>query len=271
MTGEEMHQTERIEERRFGCSLFERHSRGVRLTDAGILVRSFVNTVVSEEIRVRKDLQSLSELRSGRLKIACTSSAIAGPLSEVLKGFSAKYPHIQIEIHRLPNSRIVSAVTENDVDVGIGYNLEKPTGVVLMGHYDDMLAAVVPRQHPIARLAAASVGDLANYPIGSFELTSVKGQMFKKLLDDLPDAIRPQLLTNSLDALKQFCESGAGIAIMCQSTVAHEVGMGMLCAVPLTGMGPIRQEIYARKDAVDSRPVIAFADELRSDSPFTMV
>jgi DNA-binding transcriptional LysR family regulator len=257
-------------EHRFGHQLFERHSRGVRLTEAGNLVRTFVESVVGEELQVRRELHDLYDLKAGCLRVACTDSAIAGPLSEVLKTFSVNYPRIQIEIYRLSNREIVTSVQDGDVDVGVGYNLDKPAGIVTMGHYDDHLAAVVPARHPLARNRTASGHDLADYPIGSFPLTSTKGLMFKTFLDRCPDQIRPKLFSNSLEVLKKFCEGGEGISILCEGSVLHEVRQGTFRAVPLAGLQPIKQEICARKDVVGSQVVAAFARELKGHSPFQM-
>ena len=46
-------------------------------------------------------------------------------------------------------------------------------------------------------------------------------------------------MTNSLDALKRFAESGAGIAIACPHSVQQDLDAGRLVAVPLDVEGPV--------------------------------
>lgn len=257
-------------ERRFAAVLFERHARGVRLTKAGSIVDAFIKSVVDKELEVRKELESLSQMKGDSLKIACTSAAISGPLSSVLSQFSLKYADVLVEVTRMPSRLIVPSVVGGDVDIGVGFNLEPAPGVDIIKIYDDVLAAVVPNEHPLSTLSSVSREQLVDYPIGAFEYSSVKGEMVRRFLEEGTDGVRPQFVTNSLEALKQFTKDRTGVSIFCRSAMWREITDGQMTAVPLSGVSPVRQQICARRASMNNRVIQAFREEISKTPPFTI-
>jgi DNA-binding transcriptional LysR family regulator len=94
--------------------------------------------------------------------------------------------------------------------------------------------------------------------------------MVQRFLEDGPNAVRPHLLTNSLDALKRFSESKSGVSIMCRSAMWREMSTGHMCAVPLDGVSPVRQELCARRTANDNPVVNAFMQEMKGIRPLKL-
>jgi DNA-binding transcriptional LysR family regulator len=247
----------------FNHSFFERHSRGVRLTQAGLIAAASFRRILADEFRLRTDLAQLKRLELGVLRIACTGSAIAGPLSEVLVRFSAKYPAVQVEIHRQRSRAVVSSVEDGSADIGVGFNLERSNSTVTTVIFEDVLAAVVPAGHPLARVPEASCDDLRRYPIASFEFSSHIGGLTNQYLSRYPEPPIPHFLTNSLEVLKRFSEGGSGISIMCRSAVWHELNAGTMAAVSLKGAPAIRQESSVRRGAEQNLTCQAFLQEFR--------
>lgn len=255
-------------ERRFAAVLFERHARGVRLTKAGAVVEEFVKSVVDKELSLRKELDSLSQMKGASLKVACTSASISGPLSGVLNQFSVKYSDVLVEVLHMPARMIVPAVADGTVDVGVGFNLEPAPGIDIVKIYEDVLAAVVPKGHPLSKLSSVSRQQLVDYPIGAFEYTSVKGEMVRRFLEEGEDGLRPHLLTNSMDALKQYTRDSTGVSIFCSSAMWHDITAGWMTAVPLSGVSPVRQEICSRRASTNDRIIEAFRQEIGRTPPF---
>lgn len=257
-------------ERRFSATLFERHARGVRLTKAGDIVKSFIQNVVAKELSLRKELESLQQMKGASLKVACTSASISGPLSVVLHQFSVKYSDVRVEVRHMPSRLIVPSVADGEVDIGVGFNLEAAPSVDIIKIYDDVLAAVIPKEHPLSKLSSVSRNQLVDYPIGAFEYSSVKGEMVRRFLEEGDDALRPHLLTNSLDALKHFTEDRSGVSIFCSSAMWREIAEGKMKAVPLSGVSPVTQEICVRRASADNAVIKAFREVVRNTPPFKM-
>src|SRR5690606_29016040 len=136
-----------------------------------------------------------------------TSAAISGPLSAVMNQFSVKYSDVLVEVIHMPSRMIVPSVAEGDVEIGVGFNLEPAPGLEIIKIYEDVLAAVVPNEHPLSKFSSVSREQLLAYPIGAFEYSSTKGEMVRQFLEEGTEGLRPRLLTNSLDALKQYTKN----------------------------------------------------------------
>src|SRR5471032_2588510 len=67
-------------ERSLGCLLFERHRRGVSLTESGAAYLEYARQVVSETQRMQERLDDLKGLKRGTVRIATVEAPIAGLL-----------------------------------------------------------------------------------------------------------------------------------------------------------------------------------------------
>jgi DNA-binding transcriptional LysR family regulator len=226
-------------ERAFDCALFERHRRGVRLTEAGALVTKHIERVLRQEDRLRDELGDLRQLRLGSIRIAATDGAISGPLSIALSTFCRNHPGVQIELFRASSEQIVPALHRGDAELGAGLDIGSDAGIQIVGHLDDILAAVVSPAHRLARRRRVTLADLAGDPIGTFERNSGVGRALLRLAGE-GAALRPTLVTNSLEALKALAERGNGICLACPHAVQNEIRERRLVAVPVHAGGPVR-------------------------------
>lgn len=72
--------------------LFDRHSRGVRPTEAGLLFVQSARRILAEVRRMDEELDVLSAPGGGILAIGALLVAAAGMLPGVLKRLKASYP-----------------------------------------------------------------------------------------------------------------------------------------------------------------------------------
>jgi DNA-binding transcriptional LysR family regulator len=186
----------------------------------------------------------------------------------VLHQFSVKYGDVLVEVIHMPGRLIVPSVAEGEVDIGVGFNLEPAPGVDVVKIYEDVIAAVVPNEHPLSKLSSVSRKQLVDYPIGAFEYSSVKGEMVRRFLEEGEEGVRPHFVTNSLEALKQFTKDRVGVSIFCRSAMWREITDGQMTAVPLSGVSPVRQEICARRSSMHNRVIQAFRQEISCTPPF---
>jgi len=92
--------------------------------------------------------------------------------------------------------------------------------------------------------------------------------MVRRFLEEGEHGLRPHLLTNSMDALKQYTRDRTGVSIFCSSAMWHEITAGQMTAVPLSGVSPVRQEMCSRRTTTNNRIIDAFRQEIDSTPPF---
>ena len=244
-------------------ALFERHSRGVRLTKAGALTEAAFRRILAEDLQLRTALEQLRRLERGVLRISCTGSALAGPLSDVLIRFSAKFPAVQVEIQRLRSREVVSSVRDGLADIGIGFNMEHTPSLDTTVLFEDVLVAVVPPGHPLSGLKEVNSDDIRGYPVASFEFNTQIGELTKQYLAGGFPKVAPHFLTNSLEVLKRFSAGGSGVAILCRSSIWPELRTGAVVAINLAHAPRVTQEFCSRHTVEDSKLYKAFLVEFR--------
>jgi DNA-binding transcriptional ArsR family regulator len=104
-------------EEKLGVTLFERHLRGVTLTNAG--VRFFQQ---AREGFAHLDCASRTAARAGRgemgqLRIGILSSMGAGFLRDLIQSFSARHPDVAIRIHEGGSADHISLVRRRQLDI----------------------------------------------------------------------------------------------------------------------------------------------------------
>jgi DNA-binding transcriptional LysR family regulator len=224
----------------FDCSLFERHRRGVRPTEAGLRVTEHVMQFLAEDIRLRAELRDLRNLRRGSVRIAATEGAIAGPLSHVTATFARLYPGVCIELFETSSEQVLPTLHRGDAELGAGLDIGQESGIEIVAHYDDILAAAVAPGHALSGHQHVTLEELHPYPIGTFERNSGVGRTLQRLAAGEAPAITLALVTNSLHALRRLAESGAGVALVCPHSIQDEIREGRLIAVPMFRNGPVQ-------------------------------
>lgn len=98
-----------------GCSLFDRHSRGVALTDAGRRLLPYASRIGDLLNEAREAARGGGEI-AGSLRIGALETTTALRLSPRLAQFVARYPHVDLSLRTGTTAELVDAVLERDVE-----------------------------------------------------------------------------------------------------------------------------------------------------------
>lgn len=167
------HQIARLE-REVGAKLFERTSRRVRLTPAGLAFLPAARQCLdAAERAVSEAAAAIGEVR-GRLAIGLIPTVAAVDIPSALHDFRRLHPQVRIRLRTGASEVLVEQVREGSLDLaflGLPTTAE-PAGVTARVLARDRLVAVVAPDHPLsgetvvdlARLSAEVFVDL---PVGS--------------------------------------------------------------------------------------------------------
>lgn len=148
-----------------GARLFHRTSRSVRLTAAGELLVPLARRILAEVDDARAELDALTGLRRGRLRLGLIQTAGgATDVAAVLGEYRRRYPGIELHVRTAPSTEMVAAVAEGTLDlavVGLVADRATPAGLVRQVLARDPLVAVVPGAHPLAGRARIALTELA--------------------------------------------------------------------------------------------------------------
>ena len=106
-------------ETELGQRLFERHGKRVSLTEAGRLLYSRAEQVLSILETIPHDMSGLGELRTGRLMIGTSDTNCAYVLPPVVETFRKVYPGVEIQLTDRMSPEVARLVVDGTVDFGI--------------------------------------------------------------------------------------------------------------------------------------------------------
>jgi len=112
-------------EQELNSKLFERVGRGVKLSESGELVLSSAIRILNEAELLKESVSDIESGQAGTLKIGVLQSINSLYLRSLVAEFDRNNPNISLQIEELTNYNIEKKVTRGDIDIGIGFILNK--------------------------------------------------------------------------------------------------------------------------------------------------
>ena len=102
-----------------GVKLFHRTSRGVRLTDEGQMIYSYVERAFDNLSKGEETLRNVNELGIGHIRIGVSTSLCKYILLDYLKDFIHDNPHINVSIDCHSTLNTLKLLEQDEIDIGL--------------------------------------------------------------------------------------------------------------------------------------------------------
>lgn len=102
----------------FGVKLINRTTKGISLTEEGVVFLSYTETILNDATRMVNAMKAIKEEKC-ILRIGIPSMVGVALLVRIQKGFSEKYPDIQLQITEDTPVRLLKMMRNNELDVCI--------------------------------------------------------------------------------------------------------------------------------------------------------
>ena len=104
-------------EEELGTALFERRSRGVRLTSAGEVFVNYLRQQDGDVERMKSQIEDLKGMRRGTVRIACSQALAPDFLPREVGEFRKQHPLVSFDIKVFDHERAMSALANYEVDL----------------------------------------------------------------------------------------------------------------------------------------------------------
>jgi DNA-binding transcriptional LysR family regulator len=152
-------------EREVGARLFERHTRAVRVTQAGETLLPHAKAVLARLAAAQDDLDALRELRAGRLRLGSFSSANVSLLPEAIRRFGAAHPEVELVLSATDPEAHLTAVEQAELDLVLVTEWDLPDeplpSVHLVHILDDELLLALPTGHELSHRKEIRLSDVS--------------------------------------------------------------------------------------------------------------
>ncbi|MBA2778426.1 LysR family transcriptional regulator [Billgrantia kenyensis] len=217
-----------------GVPLFERHARGLKLTDAGRIYYDHARqTLLNEEWAVG-EIEAIKDLRRGQIRIFCVEGAIGSILTDAIAEFRPGSPGVKLFVNRAGSTGVVRSVAADEVDLGLAFDPPLHRDVMVLEAAPAPLYAVFSHVFSFPH-KAPKLADLADYPLAippdsSYGLRDVIDRVARKRADI---QLQVPLQCDSIFGLVGFALSGQGVSILPKCSFINELSDERLMAVPL--------------------------------------
>lgn len=218
-----------------GVPLFDRHGRGMSLTDAGRLLLAYSTDVRSRFEELRGMIQEYGSLRRGHVEIACVEGVLARFMPEALRIFADECPGISFGVVAMGSHAVAEAIAEYRCDLGIVFGSSPRTDLLELAQMSQPLCAIVPPGHPLARQSRCTLAEVAAYQVVLPDRSFGIRQLVDRVSANAKFTLKKAVETNTLAfAQRLVMQSQNRVTFLPGDMVLPEIEAGMLVAVPLS-------------------------------------
>ena len=246
-----------------GVALLERHSRGVRPTEAGQVLFERARGVLKEVEHLSADLSDYASGVVGTIRLWANTSAITQFLPRELSAFQAANPGIRIELEEQNSTDIVMAVLDGRADFGIFADRTSAHGLQLLDYRSDRLVLVVPNGHPLQRRKSVSFSQAVDDDFVCLASTTSLSRRLHEETELLGRRLRVRIQVRSFDAMCLMVANGMGVAVLPEAAIQPHLQSMHLKRIVLTDDWVHRKLLIGVRDVETiARPVRALVDHL---------
>ena len=136
-------------EESLGVDLFDRTSRSVKPTDAGLAYIECARRVLVELEAGKRALHDVKDLSRGSLRLAMTPTFMAYLVGPLVRDYVARYPGIHLEIFELSMDDIEAGLADDSLDIAIAFTPVRNPDIEWIPAFVETLGVMVGREHPL--------------------------------------------------------------------------------------------------------------------------
>ena len=213
-----------------GERLFDRSSKGGRLTEAGTILLDYARQLTRLKDEAESAVRELQDLRRGRVLVGANEAAVH-VLLPVIEQFRQAHPQAQVEVSRTPARQIAGEVLNRSLDFGVLTFPPRDRGLDSVPLGEDDLVMLVRPDHPLAKRRQITMEEFGRETVIAHNDPSPARERVLRLYEQRHAPINIQIGLPSLDGIKRAIELGLGVALLPRRCALSEINSGQLAAV----------------------------------------
>lgn len=254
-------------EEHLGAPLFERHSKGMLLTDVGRALLPHAKSLLLESQIAKEEISAMLGLAKGTVRIGTISSVASSILPLVIDSFSQKFPKLQVQVVEDVWDRVADALVNNQVDLALGVLAPDIEGLSAVKDcsWQDISFLVAGAQHPLQKSRPIRLADTlqecwVTAPRGTPPFQSLKA-IFTKHGLELPNIV---VETRSTTLMRSLVKQAGFLSWMPKAMFSseHQAGLINTLDIPDT-TNTFTLTAYRRSAGILPKPAIELLEALR--------
>lgn len=212
-----------------GVQLFDRSGAQVALTAAGKILLDHARHASEMLVKAEEEIAALSGDHAGSLTLGASTTIAQYVLPRLLGEFCAEHPRVFPTLISGNTERIVSAVVEQKIALGLIEGPPRSRDVKTERFLEDELVLIVPAAHEWAERAIVSAAEIAAAPL----LMRERGSGTRRILEMALERggvkrreLRVVMELDSTEAIKSAVEAGFGVGFISHWAMAKDSRLG---------------------------------------------
>ena len=136
-------------ETELGFQIIKRNNKGIALTSEGLLLVDRIRRLLAENEKLEEEIAQIKGLETGKIRVGCFPTIAFALMPEIIRSFSEKYPHIEIEVLEENDiERLEQWLNQGIVDIA-AFSRHPRHSYEWVREFDDMYVALLPKGHPL--------------------------------------------------------------------------------------------------------------------------
>jgi DNA-binding transcriptional LysR family regulator len=212
-------------EQELGVEVFRRSSRSVELTAEGRVILGYAERVLAEVDGLHLELEELTGLLSGQLRIGGVYPTGPYDLFSMLADFRAAHPGVAIHMVENTQDDVLAALRSDELDCAFAAvdpdMLGDEFAATLL--WEDEIVAALPLGHPLAERASVSFQELAAQDLIAYRENSALRRRLERTMAERGLEPRNAFICTEMAAVRGLASRGLGVAVIPRS-IAEQPG-----------------------------------------------
>jgi DNA-binding transcriptional LysR family regulator len=256
-------------EESLGIRLFDRVGRGLRLSEAGMVLSRQVRDTLARYEDTVAELDTLRGLGRGRVRIATVESLSVERLPNLLAAFWARYDGIETALVRASAVEVDRLVADGRADIGFTFSTGALEGLRVIRRESHPIGAILAADHRFAGRTSLTLEALAGEPL----VLPAAGLSLRTALDPALARLKPaptvRAETDSLRLMAALVARTRSVGFLTRIGIEAECRSGEIVFVPLADADVPADDlaVIVRAGAVPSLATAALIDFLDDTWP----
>ena len=220
------------------AQLFERNSKGVRLTAAGEHLRLKARQLLALSQQAAQETRDVARGTRGHLRLGFVGSSLYRGLPQALEQFQQSHPHVRVDMLETNSAEQILGLQQMRLDMALVHSIQPPEGIASQLIMQEPFVVCMPERH---RLHARKTIDLAQLKndrliLFSSEVSPAYHQRIYEMC--LAHGFAPEVRHEVRHWLSVISLVSLGQGVALTPAALERVGMPRLVFRPLRGTHP---------------------------------
>jgi DNA-binding transcriptional LysR family regulator len=224
-------------EERLGAKLIDRSKRPLEPTPAGEVYfegcRDLLNAFRGVEDRVR----AMQNKVTGEVRVAAIYSVGLLQLDRIVRRFRESYPEADVTVDYRHPDEVRERVVSGNADLGLVSYPRESSDLACLPWLEQEMGLIVPADHELANRNSIAPEDLSGLRMVGFPPELTIRREIDRWLSDHGVEVKIVHEFDTVENVKRDVEVGTGAALLPLDTVAREIEIGSLVAIPVRNPG----------------------------------